>query len=101
MSGRRGRLWGWRAFVGALALLGAVSAVDPDGIRRYVRLDADARRMEDENARLAAENARLAREVHALRTDASALERAAREELRFVRPGERVYWVGQGREAGP
>jgi cell division protein FtsB len=57
--------------------------------------------MEDENARIAAENARLAREVRALRTDPSALERAAREELRFVRPGERVYWVGERREAGP
>ncbi|HSD18401.1 MAG TPA: septum formation initiator family protein [Anaeromyxobacter sp.] len=101
MPGRRGRRWGWRAFVGALALLATLSALDPDGLRRYLRLERDARRMEDENARIAAENARLAREVRALRTDPSALERAAREELRFVRPGERVYWVGEGREAGP
>jgi cell division protein FtsB len=101
MSRRRGRGWGWRAFVGALALLATLSAVDPDGLRRYLRLRGDARRMEDENARIAAENGRLAREVRALRTDPSALERAAREELRFVRPGERVYWAGERREAGP
>jgi cell division protein FtsB len=36
----------------------------------------------------------LAREARALRADPAALERAAREELRFVRPGERVYWLG-------
>ena len=101
MSRGRGRGWGWRAFVGALALLATLSAVDPDGIRRFVRLRGDERRMEDENARLAAENARLAREVRALRTDPAALERAAREELRFVRPGERVYWAGDRGEAGP
>lgn len=50
--------------------------------------------MEAENARLASENAALAREARALRGDPAALERAAREELRFVRPGERVYWLG-------
>jgi cell division protein FtsB len=101
MVGRRGRGWGWGGFAGALALLAALSALDPDGLRRYLRLAEDTRRMEQENARLAAENARLSREVRALRTDPSALERAAREELRFVRPGERVYWVGAAPEAGP
>jgi cell division protein FtsB len=57
--------------------------------------------MRAENARLAAENAALAREAHALRSDPAALERAAREELRFVRPGERVYLLGAGEGAAP
>jgi cell division protein FtsB len=52
--------------------------------------------MRAENERLASENVALAREARGLRGDAAALERAAREELRFVRPGERVYWLGGG-----
>jgi cell division protein FtsB len=48
-------------------------------------------RLAAENAAIAAENARLAAEARALRTDPAALERAAREELRFIRPGEVVY----------
>jgi cell division protein FtsB len=89
------------AVVGGALALAALSALHPSGLRRYVGLAAEARRMEAENARLAAENARLAREAHALRTDPSALERAAREELRLVRPGERVYWVGDRPGADP
>jgi cell division protein FtsB len=53
--------------------------------------------MRADNARLATENDRLAREVRALRTDPVALERAVREELRYIRPGERVYVLdGEG-----
>jgi cell division protein FtsB len=93
MAGRR-RALRWATWVGGLALLAALSALDPAGLRRYVSLDREAERMKAENARLAAENARLVREVRALRSDPSALERAAREELRLVRPGEKVYWAG-------
>ncbi len=88
--GRRAKVW----VVGAVAVAAAAAAYEPNGLRRYVTLAAEVRRMQGENARLAAENASLAREVRALRGDPAALERAAREELRFVRPGERVYWLG-------
>jgi cell division protein FtsB len=63
-------------------------------VRKVVKLRAEVRRMQAENAQLAAENVALAREARGLRGDPAALERAAREELRFVRPGERVYWLG-------
>jgi cell division protein FtsB len=76
--------------VGAVALAAAASALDPDGIRKVVRLRAEAARMRAENERLASENAALAREARGLRGDAAALERAAREELGYVRPGEIV-----------
>lgn len=88
--------WG---VVGAVALAAAAVAWDPDGLRKYLRLQAEVQRMRAENARLADDNAALAREARALRTDRAALERAAREELRLVRPGERVYWLG-GAEGG-
>jgi cell division protein FtsB len=80
--------------VGAVALAAGAALWDPHGVRKYWRLRAEVRRMQAENAQLASENAALSREVHGLRGDPAALERAAREELRFVRPGERVYWLG-------
>lgn len=97
MSFTRGRRSGWWVF-GAVALA-AAAALDPSGLRRYLALEAEVQRMRGENARLEAENSALSREARALRNDPAALERAAREELRFVRPGERVYWLGPGEGA--
>jgi cell division protein FtsB len=99
MSGRRGSRARWWIF-GAVAAA-AAAALDPAGLRRYLELSAEVRRMRAENARLSGENAALSREVRALRSDPAALERAAREELRFVRPGERVYWLGAGDGSAP
>jgi cell division protein FtsB len=100
MSSRHGRKARWW-LVGAVVAAAAAAAWDPSGLRRYLALASEVRRMERENARLAADNASLSREVRALRSDPAALERAAREELRFVRPGERVYWLGAGNGAAP
>jgi len=83
-------------FAAVVAVLGAGSALDPSGIRKHLRLQAEVERMRAENARLAAQNARLAREAHALRSNPSAIERAVREELRFVRPGELVFQTDGG-----
>lgn len=90
------RIGAWRRWgvVGAVALAAAAAAWDPHGVRKYLRLSAEVGRMQAENATLSAENAALAREARALRGDRAALERAAREELRFIRPGEKVYWLG-------
>lgn len=73
--------------VALVALLGA-SALDPDGLRRWLELDGEVRRVEQENRDLERENARMRREVRALTGDPAALERAAREDLGYVRPGE-------------
>ncbi len=100
MSGWRGRRVRWW-IVGAVMAAAGAAAFDPAGLRRYLVLSAEVTRMRDENARLAADNAALSREARALRSDPAALERAAREELRFVRPGERVYWLGAGSGAAP
>jgi cell division protein FtsB len=94
MAGTGGRAGWWLG--GAVALAAAAAALDPGGVRKVLRLQAEIHRMQEENARLAADNASLVREARALRGDPAALERAAREELRFVRPGERVYWLGGG-----
>lgn len=98
MSGSRARRWVIYGLV--VAALAALSAFDPGGLRRYLALGREVERMRGENARLAAENSQLAREVRALRSDPAALERAVREELRYIRPGERVYVLDDERRGG-
>ncbi len=86
---RRKVLLGWAvAAAGALALM---SALDAGGFRRYVALRREIAGLEEKNRRLAEQNQRLADEVEALRKDPKALERAAREELGFIKPGEIVF----------
>jgi cell division protein FtsB len=89
----RWRSWALRVYLGGLALAALVSALDASGMRKARRLEEEAARIEADNARLAQESARLSREVKALRSDPAAMERAAREDLGLVRPGERVYRV--------
>lgn len=60
------------------------------GLARTIELGRDLRSLRARNALLTAENERLAREADGLRTDPAALERVARAELGWVRPGEIV-----------
>lgn len=86
----RGRQVVWAAVVVALALA-VTSAFAEGGFRRYAKLQQDVKSLKERNQRLAEENARLRREAEALRTDPAAMERVAREELGFVKPGELVF----------
>jgi cell division protein FtsB len=79
------------ALLGAAILLAVAGALDPSGLGKSFRLQEECLRLADENDRLQAENHRLAREARALLTDPKARERAAREELRFIRAGELIY----------
>ncbi|MFN0061222.1 MAG: FtsB family cell division protein [Myxococcaceae bacterium] len=83
------RLWRWSVLLVAAVLVG-VSLADADGFRRYGKLSAEVSALETKNADLAVRNRVLEREVRALREDLASIERAAREELGFVRPGEIV-----------
>jgi cell division protein FtsB len=79
------------AYTGVVAALFVASALHPAGLRRHWALAVDVRRLADENEKLREKNQTLRREARALAGDPAALERAAREELGYVRPGERVY----------
>ncbi len=87
---KRRRTWLF-AYLGTLAALLVASALHPAGLRKHRALAADVRRIADENAALRERNMKLRREAKALAGDPAALERAAREELGYVRPGEIVY----------
>lgn len=80
----------WASVLVAL-VLAAASAMAEGGFRRYWRLSGDVQSLNERNRKLADDNARLRREVDALRDDPRAIERAAREELGLVRPGEIVF----------
>ena len=85
----RGRIL-WILLVAAFALaLRSVS--DAGGFRRYLQLRREMGQMEERKVRLAQENGRMAEEIRALREDPEAIERAAREELGLIKPGEIVF----------
>ena len=60
------------------------------GLARTLDLKRDLKGLRARNAQLVAENERLSREAAALRDDTAAIERVARVELGWVRPGEIV-----------
>jgi cell division protein FtsB len=66
------------------------------GLARTIALRRDLLALHARNGELHAENERLAREAEALRSDLSAIERVARAELGWVRPGELVVDLSAG-----
>jgi cell division protein FtsB len=60
------------------------------GLARTLTLRRDLAALHARNRELRADNERLAREAEALRSDPAAIERVARAELGWVRPGEIV-----------
>jgi cell division protein FtsB len=73
--------------------MSAMSLADPKGLRRLERLRADIGRQEQQNRELRAENARLLKTVRELSPplQPAALEKAAREQLGFVRQDEVLF----------
>jgi len=67
----------------------ACGALDGRGVVPQA-LDLPAEALSQRNAQLREENLRLTRKIEGLRSDPVAIERAAREELGFVKPGEIV-----------
>ena len=84
-------------YFAAVAALFAVSALHPQGLAKYRHLAREADRVALDNETLKAEVRRLRGEVKALSGDPAALERAAREELGYVRPDEVVFQFDDAR----
>ncbi len=72
-------------------VLSLASVADARGFRRYLLLRQDVEALQERNRALAQQNEILLREINALRKEPAALERAAREELGYVKPGELVF----------
>lgn len=84
-----------RKFLAVAAVLAGVlslaSVADARGFRRYLALRQDVESLQERNRALSDQNEVLRREINALRKDPTALERAVREELGYVKPGEIVF----------
>ncbi len=74
-------------------VLTGMSLADSRGLTRLRKLDRDLARQEQLNQQLRDENAALARTIKLLSppVNDAALEKAAREQLGFVRPDEVVF----------
>jgi cell division protein FtsB len=98
----------WAGRLAAAAMVALVLAYVPyhvyarSGLARTIALRRDLAALTTRNRELAAENERLARDADALRDDLAAIERVARVELGWVRPGEIVVDLGgePGRSPG-
>jgi cell division protein FtsB len=84
-----------KKFLAVAAVLAGVlslaSVADARGFRRYLTLRQDVQSRQARERVLAEQNETLLKEINALRKEPAALERAAREELGFVKPGELVF----------
>jgi len=92
---RIGQTWALRCL--AALLLAATFGYGPyylyarSGFARYLQLRRDLVVTQAKNARLRDEVDRLSREAEALRSDGRAVERVARADLGWVRPGEVIF----------
>src|SRR6266851_5528719 len=82
----------WFGLCAAVAL-GVISASDARGFRRYLRLQHELETLSNRKHQLIEQNRQLREEIQALREDPESIERAVREELGFIRPGEVVFNV--------
>jgi cell division protein FtsB len=95
----------WVGRLVAAALVASALAYIPyhvyarSGLARTLTLRRELGALRARNRDLRADNQRLAREAEGLRNDPAAVERVARSELGWVRPGEII--VDLSRSLGP
>lgn len=70
-----------------------------NGIFVYSQKRAEYRNLDSELKSLQLENERLNQNIKALRSDPKTIEKEAREQLRYTRPGEVIYALPSDRPA--
>jgi cell division protein FtsB len=72
-------------------MLGMHVVFGANGIFVYSQKRSEYRQLEQELKTLQLENERLGQNIKALRSDPKTIEKEAREQLRYTRPGEVIY----------
>jgi cell division protein FtsB len=72
-------------------LLGFHVVFGANGMLQYGNKRAEYQKIQLEVQQMAAENAQLEKQIKALKTDPRTIEKEAREQLKYTRPGEIVY----------
>lgn len=84
--------------VAVLACWVALHVVTGDnGMLTYFKKRAEAKALQQEIENLEAENQRISAEINALKTDPKRVEKEAREQLRYAKPGEVVYTLPEAK----
>jgi cell division protein FtsB len=79
------------AVIAVLCLVGYYIIFAPNGLLAFHQKKAESQRLADEIQALQQDNARREQEIKALKSSPQAIEKEARERLRYARPGEVVY----------
>jgi cell division protein FtsB len=80
------------AAVGVLGLmLGFHIAFGQNGMISYFHKRGESVKLQQQIKDLQQENARISKQIESLKTDPKTIEREAREQLRYARPGEMIY----------
>lgn len=79
------------AVVVLAALIGYHAIFGPNGAVVYQKKKVEYRELQKQVQQLQTENDKLSQDIRALKTDPKAIEREAREQLRYAKPGEVVY----------
>ena len=80
----------WLAWLALFLGLCVAAVTDGRGWRQYLKLRDEVQALQERNRAAALTNRRLSREARALKENPAAIERAVREELGFIHPGEMV-----------
>ncbi len=83
-------------FATASGAVATSTALDSRGLRRYSKMKLEVASLRERDAALTQDNLRLAREVDALQHDPRYQERAVRQELGLVRPGDLLLELDEG-----
>jgi cell division protein FtsB len=91
------------AAVGMVACMVAYHAVfGANGMMVYQKKKAEYRQLLKDNESMQRENDRVQQQIKALKSDSATIEKEAREQLRYTRPGEMVYILPeQNKPAAP
>jgi cell division protein FtsB len=88
---REWRRLGTAAAVMVVALLLFQAMFGMNGMMVYVQKRAELKSVQNDVDRLQKQNEDYARRIKALKSDPAAIEKEAREQLHYTRPGEYVY----------
>ena len=93
----RDLLYRWRRKIATAAVLFLICNVayhvifGANGLMIYSKKRSEYKTLQSEVDRLQHDNQELSKEIHNLKTDPKTIEKEAREQLRYARPGEVVF----------
>ncbi len=89
--GRARRRLATSAVVVLLCVVAYYVVFAPNGLLAFHQKKAESQKLSDEIQALQQDNARREQQIKALKSEPHAIEKEARERLRYARPGEVVY----------